>query len=143
MKNAVYNINNIKYINNQFENLQLHIIRVCFQPIYHNKKSLINKFEALARIQKNGNIYYPKDFLYIFKLLKKETILKKAIFTEYFKLIEKEQYKNVEISFNTSITDIIDKHTNELIFNLLDNCRNKEHVTFEIVEDISYEFINC
>jgi EAL domain-containing protein (putative c-di-GMP-specific phosphodiesterase class I) len=123
------NENNFKEI---IESMNFHSMKPYFQPIYDNNKNSINKYEALARIVVKNKIYYPNDFIPIFKSLERTDIITKSIFSQCFLLINN---SNEQISLNISVKDIINRDTNVFIFNLLNKCNKCENITFEILED--------
>ncbi|PLY09329.1 MAG: hypothetical protein C0626_10065 [Arcobacter sp.] len=107
-----------------------------YQPIYNYKTGKIDKYEALMRLEENGKIIYPNEYLEIAKRTK--------LYTELtYKMIEKAISKfstnDLEFSINLSVEDLMNE---ELMIYLFDYAEQKDvfnRMVLEIVESEEIE----
>merc|ERR1711916_125477 len=88
-----------------------------YQSIHNNRTEKIEKYEVLMRLNVDGEILYPNDFL---PLSKKDD--------SYF------EHKDMEFSINLSIIDIEDDNFNRIFFKKMNQYNIYDKLTIEIVE---------
>ena len=133
-KDISKNITGIKMLK---EAIKMDSILPFYQPIYNLKTSKIEKYEALARIEINDEVYSPLHFLNIAKKSKLYPNITEAIFT---KSLEFFKDKDFEFSINISIIDVLNKKTTDFIKDKLSQFNRCEKIVFEILE--SEEIVN-
>ena len=129
------NIKWIKKIKSGFNNNNF---QPYFQPIIDAKTQKIYKYEALIRyIEEDGTEVAPYVFLPIAKKAKLFPVVIKIMLNGVIEVIKE---KNIKVAVNVSFDDIVNKNTQEFIFNTLEN--NKEAaklLDFEILESEEIE----
>ena len=109
-----------------------------FQPIVDNKTGEIEKYEVLARLETSDNRYLsPGVFLPIAKESKYYRDITKAIVRKAFETIVE---KDVNLSINLSIEDVLDHIVVDYFLGLLKDNENLAHkVTVELLESESIQ----
>ncbi|RXJ81427.1 EAL domain-containing protein [Arcobacter sp. F2176] len=113
-----------------------------YQAIYDNKNKLTYKYEALVRIKEKGTLLSPYLFIDVAKKFKLYHKITRNIFEHTFN-----DFKDLtdEFSINLSYIDVINQHTNEFIFKMLEshpNVANRLTIEFLETENImDYEFL--
>jgi len=103
-----------------------------FQPIVNNKTGLIEKYEALIRLQMpDGKIASPSSFLEISKKIRLYPQLTKIMFT---KTIEAFKGKNMPVSFNLSFDDLVEKDMQDFLYESILEHGIGSQIIFEILE---------
>lgn len=109
-----------------------------FQPIYDNRLKKFTKVEALMRIaDKDGNIYYPNQFMDIAKDYKIYLEISKIMIFKVFDLFEN---REETVSLNISAYDVSEKSTREAIYRRLERMspESRKHFVFEVLESEEY-----
>ncbi|RLA80525.1 MAG: diguanylate cyclase [Epsilonproteobacteria bacterium] len=129
------NIKWVKKIKDGFDNNNF---QPYFQPIIDAKTQEVYKYEALIRyIEDDGSEVAPYIFLPIAKKAKLFPVVIKIMLNGVIEVIKE---KKIRVAVNISFDDIINKNTQEFIFNTLEN--NKEEaqlLDFEILESEEIE----
>ncbi|MGB7401374.1 MAG: GGDEF domain-containing phosphodiesterase [Arcobacter sp.] len=113
-----------------------------YQAIHDNKSKLTYKYEALVRIKEKDSLLSPYLFIDVAKKFKLYHKITRNIFEHTFN-----DFKDLtdEFSINLSYIDVINQHTNEFIFKMLDshpNIANRLTIEFLETENImDYEFL--
>ncbi|WP_375722831.1 GGDEF domain-containing protein [Arcobacter sp. KX21116] len=113
-----------------------------YQAIHDNKNKLTYKYEALVRIKEKDILLSPYLFIDVAKKFKLYHKITRNIFEHTFN-----DFKDLtdEFSINLSYIDVINQHTNEFIFKMLDshpNIANRLTIEFLETENImDYEFL--
>jgi len=105
-----------------------------FQPIYHRESGRIDKFEALARIERNGGkeILHPYSFIHAAKEAKLSGEITLEILRKTLKMLQNYPY---EFSVNIGAEDIANREDRERIIHLLEQHRDLcGRLIFEILE---------
>lgn len=103
-----------------------------FQPIVNNKTGLIEKYEALIRLQMpDGKIASPFSFLEISKKIRLYPQLTKIMFT---KTIEAFKGKNMPVSINLSFDDLVEKDMQDFLYETTLKHGIGNQIIFEILE---------
>lgn len=129
-----YKLNTINKIKHCISNK---LIIPYYQPIINNKTGLVEKYEALMRLHYNNEILFPNDFMTLSLKSKTYSSLTQLILDKIF---EDVNLHNISVSINLTMDDINNNETCYKIFELLNNCKFPENITFEIIETI--EIIN-
>ncbi|KAB7891257.1 EAL domain-containing protein [Poseidonibacter ostreae] len=111
-----------------------------YQPIYSNAENKITRYESLARLEINGNeILTPDKFLSIAKKINKYNDITKIMVS---KTLSYFNGKDVGVSLNLSLEDIVNDDVVEFILKEIKNFHNPSFITFEILEDSSVSVIH-
>lgn len=103
-----------------------------FQPLVDLKTKEIIKYEALVRIKDKDEYISPYLFLELSKKVRLYTQITHAVIA---KSIETVQERNIDISINLSIEDILHKETYDFILETLrKNITIASKITFELLE---------
>jgi len=103
-----------------------------FQPIINNATGLIEKYEALMRLQSpGGEIISPFYFLEISKKMRLYPELTKIMIT---KTIDVFMDSKLPVSINLSFDDIVETSIQEFLFDAITNAGVGERIIFEILE---------
>jgi len=130
----VKNINTIRLIKNALSEDRIFLV---FQPIKNLRTDSIDKFEVLVRLQDDkGRVLYPGEFLDIAKEAKYYGEITRIVLEKTFKLLKE---KDITLSVNLSLEDIIDDNIRKLINKNIRNPRIGRNLIFEILEDESIE----
>ena len=104
-----------------------------FQGIYGNETKIINKYEALMRIEDNeGIIYNPFEFLDTAKKYHLYSVLSTIMIKKVLSLFVG---KKTIVSINLSADDINFKDIRQCIYNELEKVGNASNIIFEILEE--------
>ncbi len=107
-----------------------------FQPILNLENNKIEKFESLIRINQNGKIQKPNDFLEIAKKSKLYGDLTKRMVSNS---LEQLNILKHPISINISIEDIVDTKIANFILRRVGQHQYSNFITFEILESDKIE----
>jgi EAL domain-containing protein (putative c-di-GMP-specific phosphodiesterase class I)/GGDEF domain-containing protein len=107
-----------------------------FQPIV-NADGTIEKYESLMRIEQDGEVYYPDNFLPIAKTSKLYNYLTREMIDKVFLQMSK---SDKEFSINLSILDIICDDFLEYLMTKLEEYKVSDRLVVELVE--TEEFVN-
>ena len=109
-----------------------------FQPIVDNRTGEIEKYEVLARLETSDNRYLsPGVFLPVAKESKYYRDITKIIVRKAFETISE---KNVNLSINLSIEDVLDHIVIDYFLGLLKDNENLAHkITVELLESESIQ----
>ncbi len=130
----VKNINTIRLIKNALNEDRIFLV---FQPIKNLRTDEIDKFEVLVRLQDDkGRILYPGEFLDIAKEAKYYGEITKVVLEKTFNLLKE---KDITLSVNLSLEDIIDDNIRSLINKNIKNPKIGRNLIFEILEDENIE----
>ena len=121
-------------------------IVVHYQPIFDNNGEC-HKAEALMRLNINGEMYYPKDFLPVVEKENYSHFITKAVLNKvckHIKQLEHEKYNFDKISVNLSTEDLLINDGYKTLINIVEkvNGISFEKIAFEILEGtdkVSYE----
>ena len=137
-----------KNINNEFIKFNAHLydaifaqqearIIPYFQGIHNNQTGDIKKYEALARLEVNGEIYTPYYFIDIAKNSGFFTEITKIIIDKSFAYLT-QHAKDITISINITEDDLHSKKLKEYLLERLDFYHlNAEQIILEILEGVS------
>lgn len=112
------------------------------QPLFDLNKPIdksfeIFSYEILVRIlDEQGKMRYPGEFLGVAKHAGLYLSITKAVIIKAFELAKRFDYR---FSVNLSSTDMTNPGIIELFKNGLEECRNPEHITIEVLETESVE----
>jgi len=123
---------NIKYTRIIKEAIKYDNVVAYFQPIFINDK--IHKYETLMRIEHDGKIITPFNFLSIAKKNGDYLDLTKIIIEKAFKTF---QYREEKFSINISFEDIADEATVEFLKQKIEYYDVSHKLIIEILEDES------
>ena len=108
-----------------------------FQGIYNNKTGEIKKYEALARLEVDGEIYTPYYFIEIAKNSGFFTEITKIMIDKSFAYLSR-QAKDITISINITEDDLHSKKLKEYLLERIDFYHlQAEQVILEILEGVS------
>lgn len=103
-----------------------------FQPIVNNITGLIEKYEALIRLQSpSGEIISPFHFLEISKKMRLYPELTKIMVA---KTIDTFKHSSLPVSINLSFDDIVENDMQEFLFESITNSGIGGRIIFEILE---------
>lgn len=103
-----------------------------FQGIYHNNEKRFGLYESLMRIaDKDGNIYYPNQFL---PVAKKYDLYEMISVIMVKKVMEMFIDRKECVSINLNVRDLYDREMIKVIFGYLDRAAHPENFVFELVE---------
>jgi diguanylate cyclase (GGDEF)-like protein len=107
-------------------------ITILFQPLVDLKNHKIIKYEALVRLKDQDNYISPFFFLELSKKAKLYPFITEIVLS---KSIEAVKRKDIDVSVNLSIEDILHKETYDFIIKTLNtNPKLASRVTFELLE---------
>lgn len=109
-------------------------VLVYYQPIYGDKQNII-KSEALMRINYNGSILLPQDFLQEAKNLGLYPELERIVLIKVFEHLR--AFREMIVSVNVAAEDISNPETLSLLEEKLLDESVAKRVIFEITEDLS------
>lgn len=113
-----------------------------YQGIYNNRLKNIDMYESLMRItDAAGNIYYPNSFLGIARKYGLYSSLSRQMIR---KVMDNFSERNVYVTINLCMQDILDPRTTEIIYEKMGRTRYPDKFIFEVVEseDVSdYEVL--
>ena len=109
-----------------------HKIVPFFQPIKDAKTDVINKYETLARLEKDGVIYTPDKFIDVSKRSKQYHEFTRAMIHNSFEYFKDKE--GISFSMNFSIDDIQNKKSIDLLFNYLDKYDIGHRFILELLE---------
>jgi len=141
-KDIMFDIENIEIKNNYGEHIRwLRKLKSAikneriipfYQPIYDANKNIV-KYEALVRmIDEEGNVVSPFFFLDIAKKSRLYLDITKLVLDKAIKTIRK---YNVSVSINITLEDMEDEEMRNFLIQQVSECRYKDKITFEIVEN--------
>jgi EAL domain-containing protein (putative c-di-GMP-specific phosphodiesterase class I) len=107
-----------------------------YQPIYNYQTGKIDKYEALMRLEENGKIIYPNEYL---KIAKRTKLYPELTYKMVEKVISKFSTNDLEFSINLSIEDLMNE---ELMIYIFDYAEQKDvfnRMVLEIVESEEIE----
>nr|WP_321268166.1 bifunctional diguanylate cyclase/phosphodiesterase [uncultured Sulfurimonas sp.] len=123
------NINMIQKVKSSIKNAQ---IIMMFQPIIDLKSKTIIKYEALIRLKDGDEYISPYFFLELAKKAKLYAQITREVITQS---IEAVKSKDIDISINLSIEDVLHEETSSFIIEMLDkNSTLAPKITFELLE---------
>lgn len=103
-----------------------------YQGIFDNTENRITMFEALMRLSDaDGKLYYPNDFI---PVAKKYGLYGQLSRQMIGKVMENFEDKDVLVTMNLSMQDILDAKMTELIYSNMKKSRNPHNFVFEVVE---------
>lgn len=102
-----------------------------YQPIVDNKTQHIYKYEALMRLEYQGEIYYPNIFLDIAKSFRQYKFLTIGMINKVFDFFHN---KDMAFSINLNTEDLMNHDIHKILFTKINNFPNPSHITVEIVE---------
>jgi len=108
-----------------------------FQPIKDAKTDEIIKYETLARLEKNGEIFTPDMFIDISKKSKQYDEFTRAMIRNSFEYFQDKE--NISFSINFSIDDIQNHKTTEVLFEYLDKFDIGDRFIVELLETEEFE----
>lgn len=111
-----------------------------FQPIKDLRNSNINKYEVLARLEKDGIIYTPDKFLDVAKKSRQYSEFTILMIKNSFEFFSKKE--NVSFSINFSILDIKDKKVVQYLFEEIKKYKIGHRFIVEILETEEIEDFN-
>lgn len=126
------NTHHIKWLNKLNNAINQDQIVPFFMPIYNTKTKTISKYEVLARISDNGNIYTPDKFLNIAISSGKYHIITQTIIRKTFLYFQ--DISDVKFSINIGLSDILNEKTMEILFECLKNYKYSSNVIIELLE---------
>lgn len=112
--------------------LNEHKIVPFFQPIKDAKTNVINKYETLARLEKDGVIYTPDKFIDVSKRSKQYHQFTRAMIHNSFEYFKDKE--GISFSMNFSIEDIQDNKSIDLLFKYLDKYDIGHRFILELLE---------
>ncbi len=127
---------NIKKYNIIYSALKEDRIIPYFQPIVKIKDKSIVKYEVLARIKHDNKVESISSYLKVAKENKIYSELTSKIFDKTYTYVKD---KNIKVSMNLSIEDILDKELMKNIFSKYANKNISHKVTFEMLESEAIE----
>ncbi len=104
-------------------------------PYYQCIKGEKEKYEALMRVEIDGEIMPPFYFMDLLKEAKLYYKFSEIMIQKVLDDVKNERIKNVSI--NLSFIDIVNEETNRFLLNLVNNCKKTSEITFEILESES------
>jgi diguanylate cyclase (GGDEF)-like protein len=104
-------------------------------PFYQCIKGKEEKYESLMRIEMDNKIIPPFMFMDLLKEAKLYNKFSQIMIEKVFNDLKNNKIKNVSI--NLSYIDIVNEDTRNFIFNLIENCKKNNEITFEILESES------
>ena len=122
------NLEKIKIIKDAILNDNVLIV---FQPIYNNKKRVVEKYEVLIRLKYQDKIFYPDEFLRISKKIKKYKTLTKIVIDKSFQYFKDKDY---EFSINLSMEDVLDDDIRKYLFDKIVKYNVQNKLVIELVE---------
>ena len=126
------NTHHIKWLNKLNNAINQDQIVPFFMPIFNTKTKTISKYEVLARISDNGNIYTPDKFLNIAISSGKYHIITQTIIRKTFLYFQ--DISDVKFSINIGLSDILNEKTMEILFECLKNYKYSSNVIIELLE---------
>lgn len=102
-----------------------------YQPIVDTQENII-KYEALMRIEVEGEVYAPYYFLDISKKIKLYTLLEKKMIEKVFARVSQE---SIYVNINVSIDDVTNVEFITFIEQKLQEYKIGKYITFEFLED--------
>lgn len=102
-----------------------------YQGIYDNKLGRINNYEALMRLEYNGELYSPDTFM---ATAKKYNLYGKLSRGMIEKVLHNFDGKDQGVSVNLASHDILSHNTRDLILKIIKDMKDPSNITFEIVE---------
>lgn len=123
---------NIAMVQDVKEALEKDNVVAYFQPIVDTQSKQIQRYEALVRIEQNAEVLSPFLFLDIAKKVKLYNDISHRMMEKSIQMIRE---KDLNISFNISIEDILESKNSNYIYDLVKNNSDiAQKITFEIVE---------
>lgn len=110
-------------------------VKVFYQPIINKSKKII-KYEALIRMNDNGQYLSPFEFLHIAKLSGHYYDLTMIVLKQVILDVEKHK---IQVSFNLSYEDISNTKHADMIINLLTKSKYRNYLTVELLESSAIE----
>ena len=135
-----YHIKWLNKLNNAMS--QDHVVPY-FMPIYNTKTKEIKKYEVLARIDDNQDVYTPDKFLNIAISSGKYHIITQTMIRKTFLYFQ--DISDVKFSINIGLSDILNEDTMQLLFENLKQYKYSSNVIIELLEteEISdFELLN-
>ena len=108
-----------------------------FQPIKDAKTDEIIKYETLARLEKDGEIFTPDMFIDISKKSKQYDEFTRAMIKNSFEYFKEKD--SISFSINFSIDDIQNKKTMDLLFHYLESYNIGERFILELLETEEFD----
>ncbi len=125
--------NDIKWTKIIKDAIQFQNVTVYYQPIVDVNEKLV-KYEALIRIEQDGEVYSPFFFLDIAKKIKFYSKLETIMVKKAFEVV---YHNKVHVSINLSIEDIMDSEFMSRIETLIVKHNIANLITFELLESES------
>lgn len=107
-----------------------------FQPILHIASNKIEKYESLIRMNENGQVIPPGDFLPVAKQTKQYFKLTKTMIEAVLEVLQKEE---VVLSVNLSIDDFTNDEMMDYLKNRFQERKCASRIIFELLESQSIE----
>ncbi|MFW5990297.1 MAG: EAL domain-containing protein, partial [Campylobacterales bacterium] len=108
-----------------------------FQPIVDAKSGEVKKYESLVRIEEDSEALSPYFFLDIAKKVKLYSAISQTMMEKSIKMSRE---KDIDITINISIEDVLESRNSHFICSLLEQNRDvAEKITFEIIESEEIE----
>lgn len=126
-KSQKYNIQTISKIKNAVKNYGF---KAYYQPIVDKNENIV-KYEALVRMDDNGEILSPYFFLDIAKKGKYYQHITRSMI---FQALSEFENKKTVVSVNLCGDDLLNEETKEFIINQLENFKERQRIVFELVE---------
>jgi len=114
-----------------------------FQPIKDSKSNEILKYETLARLSKDGEIFTPDKFIEVSKQSKQYSEFTQAMIQNTFEYFKDKD--NISFSMNFSIDDIQDTKTVSLLFDYIEKYNIGSRFILELLETeefVDFEIVN-
>lgn len=128
---------NKKVANDIKEAIKDDLVTPYYQAIVDNKTKKVVKYEALARLVKEDSVLMPSSFLDISKKIKYYNKITRTMI--YKSMKDFSQLPHLQLSINISLEDIANTRTFAFIIEQLQQNKNNEFITFEIVESEGIE----
>lgn len=103
-----------------------------FQPIKDSRTGEINKYETLARLEKDGKIYTPDKFIDVSKKSKQYDDFTRAMLKNSFEYFKDKE--DISFSVNFSVEDIQNKKSVDLLFEYLEKYNIGHRFIVELLE---------
>ena len=121
---------NVEKLTSLIKAIKENDILTYYQPIVDANAKIV-KYEALVRMNDNGNILSPFEFLDIAKTSGHYFDITNIVCKQVIKDVER---YNIKASINLAYEDISDEHHITTIFNMLSRMKNPSNITLEILE---------
>ena len=131
MKNVEEFKNNLLWVERLHLAIKENRIFPHYQPIYNYKTQNIDKYEALMRLELDGKIIYPNEYL---DIAKKTKLYSELTYKMVEKVISKFATNNYEFSLNLCIEDLMNEELMIYVFDYAEQKGVFDRMVLEIVE---------